>query len=695
VSEFSFDRFTVDVDRLEVRRDELVLALEPKAFRVLLYLIQHRERAVSKEELMAHVWAGSFVTDNALTRVVAQIRKQLGDNAREPRYIETLATTGYRFVAPVWENVKQTNETARPVRPRWTGAAVLVSLLVIGGALFLRLRPDTRPRLTALRQLTTSAGADLWPTFSPDGSQIAYSSNTSGDFQIYVRSVAPGSVERQITTDRGGNLQPSWSPDGKYIAYVSRSRGIGIMPASGGATRFVTDSGDSPRWSWDSRQLVYRVLRLNIDPSMETTGLNDNALMLLDVASGASRPLTRPGTPAGGHTQPVWMRDGRHVLFSVMSSYAAETKPWNVDVQTGSTFPVAIEATSVTNMAISPDSRSLYFVGWGDGVWQSRLAGDRAARPEILIPASGARPRDLALSADGTRIAVSQQIGANSIWSVQLDASGAPAGPPKPIIQDRSLRHAEVTFSADGTKLAYTSGKLGGEWAVYVANPDGSSPEQLTPGGQDSGRPSWFGRELAVAHVVRSGGTRRYRVDVLGGPRRTLDIKLDLAKADRPRVSRDGRMIAAHVSTLVGTQVVVEDLATHNVRAVTPPDRDIGFPAISPDGKWIVAEERVQGNVRMVIVPSGGGEIRPVAPGVLQAFSHDWSPDSERISFTAVKDGVSNVFWVSRITGQVEQLTNFTTKAAFVRYPAWSPKGDQIVFERNDLVANIYVGELK
>jgi len=40
-------------------------------------------------------------------------------------------------------------------------------------------------------------------------------------------------------------------------------------------------------------------------------------------------------------------------------------------------------------------------------------------------------------------------------------------------------------------------------------------------------------------------------------------------------------------------------------------------------------------------------------------------------------------------------LTHFDTKSAFVRYPAWSPKGDQIVFERNDLVANIYVGELK
>jgi Tol biopolymer transport system component len=440
---------------------------------------------------------------------------------------------------------------------------------------------------------------------------------------------------------------------------------------------------------------VYRVLRLNIDPSLETSGLNDNALNLVDVASGTSRTLTRPGNPAGGHTQAIWMRDGRRVLFSLVPGHGNGIKPWTVDVQTGATAPLEIDANSVSNMALSPDSRFLYFIGWGDGVWQSRLAAGRTSRPEILIPASGALPRDLALSNDGTRIAVSQHIGANGIWSVSLDASGAPSGPPKAIVQDRSLRHSEVAFSADGTKIAYSSAKLGGEWAIYVANPDGTSPEQFTPGGQDAARPSWFGRELALAHVVRNGGVRRYQVDTLGGPRRLLDLKLDLAQTDRLRVSRDGKMLLGHISTPAGTQVVVEDLSTHTVRAVTPSERDIGFPVISPDGKWIVAQERVRGRARMVVFPAGGGEIRVLIGDILQAFAHDWSPDSERISFSATKDGASNIFWASRTTGQVQQLTHFDSKSAFVRYPAWSPKGDQIVFERNDLIANIYAGELR
>jgi Tol biopolymer transport system component len=323
------------------------------------------------------------------------------------------------------------------------------------------------------------------------------------------------------------------------------------------------------------------------------------------------------------------------------------------------------------------------------------MAGDRASKPQILIPVSGASPRDLALSADGTRIAVAQQIGANSLWSIPLDADGGPAGPPQQILHDRSLRHSDVTFSADGSKIAYWSSKLGGEWAICIANADGSSPEELTPGGQESGRPAWFGRELAIAHEVRNGGTRRYWVETLGGPRRPLDLRLDIAKTDRLRISRDGRIIAGHVNTPAGMQVVIEDLSAHTVRAVTPAGRDIGFPVISPDGKWIAAEERVQGQARLVIFPIAGGEVRTLISDMTQAFPHDWSPDGERISFAGQKDGVGNIYWVSRASGQVRQLTNFDSKSAFVRYPAWSPKGDRIIFERNNVVANIYVGELK
>jgi hypothetical protein len=69
--------------------------------------------AVGKDELIETVWAGTAVTDNALTRIVAQIRREIGDDARQPRFIQTLPTMGYRFVADV-KVMRAAQETALP-----------------------------------------------------------------------------------------------------------------------------------------------------------------------------------------------------------------------------------------------------------------------------------------------------------------------------------------------------------------------------------------------------------------------------------------------------------------------------------------------------------------------------------------------------------------------------------------------------
>src|SRR5215472_9443920 len=94
---YQFDTVEIQPAAFAVLRDGKAVDLEPKAVRVLLYLIDHRERAVPKEELIENVWEGAAVTDNALTRIVAQIRREIGDDARQPRYIQTLPTMGYRF----------------------------------------------------------------------------------------------------------------------------------------------------------------------------------------------------------------------------------------------------------------------------------------------------------------------------------------------------------------------------------------------------------------------------------------------------------------------------------------------------------------------------------------------------------------------------------------------------------------------
>lgn len=98
---FRFDRFQVDDTGFRLLADGAPVSLEPKTFRLLVYLLQNCGRVVRKQELLDAVWQDTAVTENALTRSVGLLRKALEDDSREPRFVETVPTVGYRFIAQV------------------------------------------------------------------------------------------------------------------------------------------------------------------------------------------------------------------------------------------------------------------------------------------------------------------------------------------------------------------------------------------------------------------------------------------------------------------------------------------------------------------------------------------------------------------------------------------------------------------
>ncbi len=100
--------FVFRFDDVEVREREFtllkagtVVTVEPKAFRALLFLLRNPQKLISKEELLNSVWGDAAVTEGSLTRCIWLLRRELGDNVNEPRYIATVATVGYRFVCRV------------------------------------------------------------------------------------------------------------------------------------------------------------------------------------------------------------------------------------------------------------------------------------------------------------------------------------------------------------------------------------------------------------------------------------------------------------------------------------------------------------------------------------------------------------------------------------------------------------------
>jgi pimeloyl-ACP methyl ester carboxylesterase/DNA-binding winged helix-turn-helix (wHTH) protein len=113
--QFVFENHVLDADKRELRRGSQLIALEPQVFDLLLYLIQNRDRVVSKDDLIASVWGGRIVSDSTLASRINAARKAVGDNGDDQKAIRTIARKGVRFICAVSQQPASTN--GAEVRP--------------------------------------------------------------------------------------------------------------------------------------------------------------------------------------------------------------------------------------------------------------------------------------------------------------------------------------------------------------------------------------------------------------------------------------------------------------------------------------------------------------------------------------------------------------------------------------------------
>src|SRR6185369_1086064 len=112
---YAFGEFVLDERLYQLRRNGTVVKVEPKVFDVLAHLIRHRDRVVSKDELLQALWPGEHVSDSVLPRCVTAARKAIGDTATAQEMIATVHGRGYRFVAPM-DAAAATNRSAAAER---------------------------------------------------------------------------------------------------------------------------------------------------------------------------------------------------------------------------------------------------------------------------------------------------------------------------------------------------------------------------------------------------------------------------------------------------------------------------------------------------------------------------------------------------------------------------------------------------
>ncbi|MFQ5684169.1 MAG: transcriptional regulator [Candidatus Binatia bacterium] len=104
---FVFRPFRLDLGKERLWQENHEIRLTPKAFGILAYLVEHADQLVTKESLLDTLWPGVHVTESALTVCITELRKALGDDPKEPKFIQTVHRRGYRFIAPVTIGAEQ------------------------------------------------------------------------------------------------------------------------------------------------------------------------------------------------------------------------------------------------------------------------------------------------------------------------------------------------------------------------------------------------------------------------------------------------------------------------------------------------------------------------------------------------------------------------------------------------------------
>ena len=559
---YAFAGFRLDLRSRRLLRGDEVIPITVKAFDTLAALVDHAGAVVDKDELMRRVWPDAIVEEANLSQQVFLLRKLLGEDPKDHRYIQTVPRRGYRFVAEVVEVRDEPENRPASFLPGDERAVV-----AIGSAPTLRLSL----MLTADRPLAIGASPPF--AISPDGRALAYIARESAATALYIRSLARGDSGRVFRSD--GAASPFFSPDSRWIGFFAQGR-IHKVLSTGGAPIALCDAGAECRGAcWTTRdEIVFA-------PSPAS------GLSVVPADGGAPRPATTLDFAHGERTHrwPDVLPNGRHVLLTVARAGSASFDDGEIVVASlvsgerhvvvrhgscaryvptghlvymrgGSMMAVAFDAerlavrgaaipvvdqvmtqpTGAGHFAFSQNGCLLYLTGEAHDVKRRLVWADDRGHVEPLELGEQAieEPR---LSPDGARVAFGIRGKTNDIWIHHLT--------------DGML--ARVTFDGDnfapiwtpdGMRLTYSSNRAG-PCHIYWQGSDDREATELLGGDYDLVPGSWSpdGRILLFTEYNPGTGANIWMCEPgSGAPPRALERSR--ANDFGPACSPDGRSFA-------------------------------------------------------------------------------------------------------------------------------------------------------
>jgi DNA-binding winged helix-turn-helix (wHTH) protein/dipeptidyl aminopeptidase/acylaminoacyl peptidase len=538
--------------------------LEPKVMQVLLCLAEQSGEVVSKERLMQTVWPDTFVGDDVLTRAISELRRVFGDEAKEPRFIQTIPKSGYRLIADVSSNSGQNlpqlrHQTANePVTEAVQGgrhtlglivpAIVGLTVVMVAGWWITSARRGSGalPRQGTLTQLTANP-PDLPVTsarISPDGKYLAYADSTG----IHVRVIDTGETHRLPDTQamdvyawssdgtslraaacdattctgwdlslvggirrRSGTIWPVTdqvisTPDGSRLLRIAgAARDLSVDLLDGSAPRHLVDLGPtgSATWSADGDRVLF------------TRGPQLSSIESIPLAGGSSSVVFTVPDEQRIADAGLQLRDGR--LLTIMSDRATN-------------------AVGVWEVAI--DRSSGVASGSPRRVTEWRPGGSYIGMYSIGVQAGF---RLSSASSDGKRVIVRRDIKHGDIFVARFDEhQGRLLETPRRLTTDERGSYPGA-WTPDGKAILFNLGQSGSQ-DIFMQRLDAAIAEPLVvgPGDQVLPRMSSDGQWVLFQEPVGAEGSRIMRVPLAGGKPEQV---LATTRAAWPRCATRGRCV--------------------------------------------------------------------------------------------------------------------------------------------------------